>query len=225
MLSFAPLQKSYGKQSVLEISELSLRESGRYALLGPNGSGKSTLLKLLAGQIVSDAGALKMTGLTKNDIAYLPQTAYAFDLSVLKNVLLPLGRDAAAKNAAMLALERVGLTELASRRASRLSGGERQRLALARVLAVPHKLLLLDEPTASVDIEAEERIETALLDYCAETGCTLLVSTHAPGQALRLCTDALVLDAGRLTEQGSVQTVFEMPAAESTKRFLAHWKG
>ncbi len=223
MITLTNIQKRFGGRLVLDIPTLTIRAEERYALLGANGSGKSTLMKILAGMLKPDAGAVN-TALTCAETAYLPQSPYAFDLTVLQNVQLPLGSGRAARARALEALERVGLTRMAKARANRLSGGETQRMALARVLARPHRLLLLDEPTSATDIQANDLIERALLDYCAEYGCTLVVSSHAPSQARRLGTQAVLLGNGRIVEQGTVEDVLLGPQSALAKAFLRHWQ-
>jgi ABC-type sulfate/molybdate transport systems ATPase subunit len=99
-----------------------------------------------------------------------------------------------------------------------------QRMALARVLARPRKLLLLDEPTASADIAAIERIERAVLDYVEKTGCTLVFSSHAPSQAMRLSERVLVLDGGKIGELGETAQVLQHPQTESARAFLKSWQ-
>ena len=224
MMELVNLQKRYGARVALNLSALSIREGERVALIGPNGSGKSTLLRLLAGVIRADQGAISLGGLSRAQIGYLPQQPYAFDLSVQKNVELALSGEAEKAMLAQAALERVGLLHLAKARANRLSGGETQRMALARVLACKRKLLLLDEPTASTDIAAMVLIERAILDYVVQTGCTLVFSSHAPSQAMRLSTRVLVLDGGRIGELGETEQVLQDPQAESTRAFLKSWK-
>ncbi len=224
MIEITNLQKRYGNRIALDIPKLTLRACERCALIGPNGSGKTTLLRILAGTLKQDAGLVRFGDLKKSEIGYLPQKPYAFDLSVLKNVILPLRNESDAKERALLALERVGLTHLQRARGSHLSGGEAQRMALARLIVKPHKLLLLDEPTASADISANDKMERALLDYAEETGCILLFSSHAPSQALRLGTRVVVLNDGKIGETGLAEFVLKTPQAESTKAFLAHWR-
>ncbi|MDD4312866.1 MAG: ATP-binding cassette domain-containing protein, partial [Eubacteriales bacterium] len=163
-------------------------------------------------------------GLTNGEVGYLPQHPYAFDLSVQKNVELALSGEKEKAKLAQAALERVGLLHLAKARANRLSGGETQRMALARVLARPRKLLLLDEPTASVDIQAIDQIERAIQDYVQQTNCTLIFSTHMPSQAMRLSTRVLALDGGNIGEFGETRQVLQEPQAESTQAFLKNWK-
>ncbi|MEN6636681.1 MAG: ABC transporter ATP-binding protein [Clostridiaceae bacterium] len=224
MIELINLQKRYGARVALNLPTLTIQEGERVALIGPNGSGKSTLLRLLAGVIRADQGAISLGGLSRAQIGYLPQHPYAFDLSVQKNVELALSGEAEKTKLAQAALERVGLLHLAKARANRLSGGETQRMALARVLAKPRKLLLLDEPTASADIQAIDLIERAILEYVEQTNCTLILSTHMPSQAMRLSTRVLALDGGSIGELGETEQVLQSPQAESTQAFLKNWK-
>lgn len=223
MIELTGICKRYGGRTVLQIPDLSLMDGRRYALIGANGSGKSTLLRILAGVIAADEGKVNMD-IGRDEAAYLPQSPYAFDLTVLKNVTLALGGVHDKKRLAKEALARVGLSAYCDARGNRLSGGETQRMMLARMIAKPHRLLLLDEPTSATDISAEEGIERALLDYAADTGCTLVFSSHAPGQALRLATDVLVLDAGELVEEGAAEQVLHAPKNPRTQAFLQHWR-
>lgn len=220
MIDVRGLQKSYGGRVVLDISALHVSCGERVALLGPNGSGKSTLLRLLAGSVAPDKGTLAVEGAR----GYMPQSPYAFDCSVKSNVLLALGRSPGAEDMAMRALALVGLTHLAGARGNRLSGGEQQRMALARTLAGSHALLLLDEPTAGVDMAAVDAIEEALTDYMERNRTTLLLSSHAPAQAKRLCTRVLVLDHGRIVEDGPPERVLSAPQSPEAAAFLRHWR-
>ena len=224
MIDLIGVQKRYGTRVALVIPALSIEAGERLALIGPNGSGKSTMIRLLAGMICADAGEIRFAELRRGEIGYLPQQPYAFDRSVLKNVELALTGEREKTRMAEAALDRVGLLHLAKARANRLSGGETQRMALARVLARPRKLLLLDEPTASADIQAIDQIERAIACYADETGCTLVFSSHAPTQAMRLSTRVLALDGGRIGECGETERLLHAPQSESTRAFLRNWK-
>ena len=224
MIEIRGLKQFYGERCVLDIPALSIARGESLALIGPNGCGKTTLLRLLAGTLKPDMGNVSTGALPRGAIGYLPQKPYAFDLSVLRNVELSLSGERNREQLALEALERVGLVHLRHARGNRLSGGELQRMALARVLVKPRELLLLDEPTASADILAIDQIERALEAYRAETGCTLVFSSHAPSQALRLSGRVLALDAGRIGELGETDEVLHSPQAESTRAFLEHWK-
>ncbi len=224
MIELVNLQKRYGARIALHLPSLTVQDGDLLAIIGPNGSGKSTLLRLLSGVIEQDEGSIRMDAVRRGEIGYLPQQPYAFDLSVLRNVELALEGEREKTKLAHEALERVGLSHLAKARANRLSGGETQRMALARVLARPRKLLLLDEPTASADIRAIDQIERTIRDYVEQTRCTLIFSTHMPSQAMRLSTRVLVLDGGSIGELGETRQVLQSPQAESTQAFLKNWK-
>lgn len=224
MIEVKGLKKFYGARCVLDVPSLMIERGEALALIGPNGCGKSTLLRLLAGTLKPEEGAVYSGGLVRGEIGYLPQKPYAFDTSVLKNVTLALAGEKNAHRLALEALDRVGMAHLCHANGSRLSGGEAQRMALARVLAKPRKLLLLDEPTASADILAIDLIERALRRYLDQTGCALVFSSHAPSQARRLSRRILALDGGRIGELGGTNEVLEHPQAQSTRAFLAHWK-
>ena len=224
MIELVNLEKRYGARVALHLPSLSVAEGELLAIIGPNGSGKSTLLRLLSGVIEPDAGSIRMDAVHRGEVGYLPQQPYAFDMSVLKNVELALDGEREKTKRAYEALERVGLLHLSKARANRLSGGETQRMAIARVLACPRKLLLLDEPTASADIQAIDQIERAIRDYAEQTRCTVIFSTHMPSQAMRLSTRVLALDGGNIGELGETRQVLQSPQAESTQAFLKNWK-
>ncbi|MPM35824.1 Tungstate uptake system ATP-binding protein TupC [bioreactor metagenome] len=224
MIELVGVQKYYESRLALDVPAFSFTDGGRYALIGPNGSGKTTLLRILAGTLKQDAGTVRYGDIQKSEIGYLPQKPYAFDRSVLENVLLALEPGEEAKKRALAALERVDLGHLAKARGNRLSGGETQRMALARLIAKPRRILLLDEPTSSADIQANDKMENALLEYAKETGCTLIFSSHAPSQAIRLGEYTLALDGGRIGEFGTAEQVLQNPQQESTREFMRHWR-
>ena len=224
MLSCQALTIRFGGLAAIDNLDFQVAAGEIRGLIGPNGSGKSTLIRLLAGTLKADEGTISFSELGRKDIAYLPQKPYAFDLSVEQNVRLALDGLPDQERLMLDALDRVGLLHLRKSRGNRLSGGEMQRLSLARVIARPHKLLLLDEPTASADIQAIDQMERVLLDYCAKTGCTLIFSSHAPSQAQRLSTRTLALSAGKIAEDGETACVLQTPADEATRLFLQHWR-
>ena len=224
MIALTGVKKRYDARFVLDIPSLKIAKGERIALIGPNGSGKSTLIRLLAGTLQADEGTISLSEIERKDIAYLPQKPYAFDLSVEQNIRLALDGLPNQERLMRDALERTGMTHLRKARSNRLSGGEMQRLALARVIARPHRLLLLDEPTASADIQAVECMERLLMDYAAENSCTLLFSSHAPSQALRLSTRTIVLTDGCIVEDGETRQVLHDPQGPATQFFLHHWR-
>lgn len=205
--------KSYAGRTVLEMPELVLEKGVIYGVIGANGSGKSTLAKVLAGVEPPDGGRPVPEGL---QVGYLPQKAYAFRMSVLANVCLAC-RD---RERAMAQLEALGIEHLARRRADRLSGGETARMAAARVMMRPCDLLILDEPTASMDMQSTALTERLLLDWRRETGCAVLLITHSLGQAGRVADRILFLSRGRLAEEGEREQVLRRPKHPETREFL-----
>ena len=97
-------------------------------------------------------------------------------------------------------------------------------MAFARMIGQPRALLLLDEPTSSMDIRGTDQIENNLLRYAAENGSTVILSTHSPAQALRLAEEVVYLDQGKVVEQGCVEQVINQPRMNSTRLFLQHWR-
>lgn len=203
--------KTYPDGFVLRAPALELERSKICAVIGPNGSGKSTFSRVLAGVLPADAPFSP-----PGDVGYLPQRGYPFHMSVRANLLLPGGGEARAEEL----MEALGISHLAGQRADRLSGGELARMALARVLMVPRTLLILDEPTAAMDMEATALAEELLLRTCQETGCALLLVTHSLPQARRLADAALFFHRGTLLESGPAGRVLHSPERPETAQFL-----
>lgn len=229
-LNVEALQKAYGDRMVLDISELHLESGTSYALVGPNGSGKSTFLKVLSGVIDQTSGFVDVAGDVPREellVGYMPQKSYVFGFTVFKNVALALQSSSLAKEEVERrvkdALEAVGMSAFSSERGSGLSGGEAQRVALARMLVQDLDVLLLDEPTASMDIAGTLLIEQALDQYRARTGCLLVTATHAPSQAHRIADSVVMLSGGRVVEFGPAEHVLSAPSSDEGRSFLSYW--
>jgi phosphonate transport system ATP-binding protein len=235
-----------GRQALRGVT-FEVRPGERVALLGASGSGKSTLLRTLCGLETLDAAegsrievlgrSLQAQGRLAADIRaqrraigiIFQQFNLVGRLPVLTNVLtglapeLPLwravlGRFSAAEQARALdALESMGLGEQAFQRASTLSGGQQQRAAIARALVQGARVLLADEPVASLDPESTRRVMELLLQLNREQGLTLLVSLHHVGLARRYCERVVALRDGVL--------VFDGPTAQLTPAFLRELYG
>ena len=205
--------KTYSRRMVLSLPELTLPEGKITAVIGPNGSGKSTFARVLAGIEAADDRRAILTGVS---VGYQPQKSFPFRMSAKKNILQN-GNDPTRATALMKAL---GIETLAGQSAKRLSGGETARMALCRILMKRYELLILDEPTAAMDMESTLAAEECIRAYCAETGCGVLLITHSIQQARRLAHRVIVLHEGKLIEQGDAERVLSSPQEEQTRRFL-----
>ena len=172
------------------------------AILGPSGCGKSTLLRLIASLDQPQAGTIAIDSPDGTDtpIAYVFQDAHLLPWrSVLRNVELPLelrGVGAAKRrDAALHALERVGLTDAASRYPAQLSGGMRMRVSLARAMVTSPTLLLLDEPFAALDEITRQKLDEQLRALWLASGMTVVFVTHSTAEAVFLAQRAVVLSA------------------------------
>ena len=207
------LTKTYNGRVVLSLPALEIAEGQITAVIGPNGSGKSTFAKILAGIERADE---KKPALSGASVGYLPQKSFPFRMSTEKNILTN-GNDPARAAALMEALD---IGALAKQSAKKLSGGETARRALCRILMRRYDLLILDEPTTAMDMESTLAAEKLIREICAETGCAVLLITHSISQARRIADRLLVLQQGRLVEQGDCAQVLNAPAQEQTRRFL-----
>jgi len=198
------------------------------AVLGPNGAGKSTLLAAVTGHLAIDAGRIALGGVVLDappdtfvppegrGIGLVPQDHLLFPhLTALENVAFaPRARGVPAREArarAAALLEQVGVAALADQRPGALSGGQAQRVALARALAADPAALLLDEPLAALDARTRVDVRRDLRRHLAAfPGPTLLV-THDPVDALTLADRLVVLEAGRVTQEGTLAEVTSRP--------------
>ena len=199
MFNLRSVSVRYGQVPALTNCTLRIQAGERVALVGANGSGKSTLLRTLHGLVRPSSGQVEVNTAVRQ--AMLFQRPYMLRASVLHNVALglllrrtPWGE---AKARAREALERVGLQDALQRNAKALSGGQQQRVALARAWACKPQVLLLDEPTASLDPTAKREVER-LMDEFAHSGMTLVFSSHNLGQVKRLASRVVYLEQGAL---------------------------
>lgn len=205
--------KTYGKRKVLELPEITLQQGEITAVIGPNGSGKSTCAKVLAGIERTDD---KKPILSGGSVGYLPQKSFSFHMSTEKNILT----NGADHTRAAELMKTLAIDALAKQSAKKLSGGETARMALCRILMKTYDLLILDEPTAAMDMESTLAAEQLIRETCKETGCAVLLITHSISQARRIADRVLVLHQGKLVEQGATEAVLSSPSKEETRRFL-----
>lgn len=206
--------KTYDGRTVVRVPDCSLEKGAVYAVIGANGSGKSTFLRILAGVIPNDRKSRVFS--EPCSVGYMPQHSYAFRMSTRNNILLG-GKDRGRADALMRQLD---MEHLAGRRADRLSGGETARMALVRTLMRRYDLVLLDEPTAAMDIASAALAEDCIRQYQQETAGIMVIVTHSLKQACRLADRVLFFHQGELWEQGEAERVLHMPAREETGRFL-----
>lgn len=212
-MKISAFSKTYDGRKVLDFPGMDLQPGRIYAVIGANGSGKSTFAKILAGVLAADQ---KGAHLDAASVGYMPQKNYAFRMSTKANILLN-GRDEARANALMDALQ---LRHLENKRADRLSGGETARMALARLMMNRYELVILDEPTAAMDMETTSISETLIASYVRETGSALILVTHSLQQARRIADEVLYFHTGKLLESGPKEAVLYEPAKAETKQFL-----
>ena len=217
----------FGAREALKNVDLQIAQGDRLALIGANGSGKSTLLRVLHGLISSKPGQSRQIGQLSGcfsvheDVrqAMLFQRPHMLRMSAQSNVAMAawLGGTpwALAKTQALAALQRVGLEGEARRPARALSQGQQQRLALARAWVMQPNVLLLDEPTASMDPHAKREVENLMHAFAKFSdpingqGMTLIFASHNLGQVKRLATHVAYLEQGQLMVHLPVDVFFD----------------
>lgn len=224
-LRIAGLRFQPNGRAILDGVDLELSGEGISVILGPNGTGKTLLLRLLAGLLPASGGSIAWNGasLPKDRLAMVFQQPMLLRMTVFTNVefaLRPQAMSTSERRARTTeVLERVGLAHRAKDCARLLSGGERQRLALARAWAMRPRLLLLDEPTASLDPSATETVERIIREIRTE-GAKVLMTTHNLGQATRLADDIVFLADGRVQEHAPAQRFFAHPQSPAARAFM-----
>jgi iron complex transport system ATP-binding protein len=217
-LAVSALQVSYGRRRILESVTFSVQPGQVLGLLGPNGTGKTTLLKAVGGLCRAQGGSCRLDGVDlwrlsptrrARQVAYVPQSApVSLPVQVLDAVLMGrmpyagLSAAQADRELAAAALERLGLEELAFRYMGQLSGGERQRVLIARALVQQPRLLLLDEPTSSLDLKNQLVTLELVRALAREEGRIAVVSLHDISLAARYCDRFLLLKQGRAAAFG-----------------------
>lgn len=221
MLQVDKVSFAYGAgRRVLHDVSLAVPRRGIIGLLGPNGSGKTTLVRILSGMLKPRSGRVVLDGtplelLTRRDaakrIAVVPQETHTtFDFTVLDIVLMgryphlgPFELEGVADlEIAREALTATGTADLEQRRFETLSGGEKQRVVIASAIAQAGELLLLDEPTASLDLAYQIEVSAVLARLNATRGTTMVVCTHDLNLAAGLCHEVVLLKGGRVLAHG-----------------------
>ncbi len=242
------VRKHFGAHEVLRGIDLAVRPGEVTVILGPSGSGKSTLLRTINHLEKVDAGTVRVSGelvgyrrkgavlrelnereilRQRSRIGFVFQNFNLFPhLTVLENVALaPVSAQrrprAQARAEAAELLERVGLADKAQEYPRRLSGGQQQRVAIARALALRPRVVLFDEPTSALDPELVGEVLDVIRGL-ARDGSTLVIVTHEIGFAREVADTVVLMDDGRIVEQGPPAQVLDQPTHPRTKAFLAH---
>ena len=213
-----------GSVNALTGVDLHMVHGERVALVGANGCGKSTMLRLLNGLLQPAGGRILRDASARQ--ALLFQRPHMLRTTVRSNIALGLWLGGLgwtdAKRRAMQALERVGMAELAGRNAKTLSGGQQQRLALARAWASRPDVLMLDEPTASLDPRAKHDVETLVAEFTSgglepdgDRPVSLVFASHNLGQVKRLATRVIYLEHGRVLADLPVEHFFNGPLLQA----------
>ena len=213
-MKISAFTKTYDGVRVLDCPKLSLEKGKIYSIIGANGSGKSTFAKILSGVLPADKrGKLFDGALT---VGYMPQKNYAFRMSTISNILLGGGETSRAEEL----MDFLQIRHLEKKRGDKLSGGETARMALARLMMKTFDVVILDEPTAAMDVETTTLAEDLIMKYVQETGCTLILVTHSLHQAKRVSDEVLFFRKGQLIEMDSAEKLLKNPEKEETKQFL-----
>lgn len=232
MIAVKNLTFSYDKKPVLKGISFSIAQGGFTALLGCNGAGKTTLFRCMLGLESGYGGTISVQGQSLRDLtprqlarifAYIPQSSYpAFHYTVQDMVLMGTTRHLKGlaspgkqeMHQAMVALETLGIADLAPRSFFRLSGGEKQLVLIARALAQKTQILLMDEPCASLDFGNQARV-MQIARQLGQQGYTVLMSTHHPQHVLTYADQVLALHDGRLLQSGTPDAVMNETLLET----------
>lgn len=226
------LSKKFGRVAAVDDVSFSVETGSLIALLGPSGSGKSTLLRMIAGLETPDSGEILITGeettsqsARERNIGFVFQHYALFrHMTVSQNIGFGLRvRDAAKEDVEKRVSDLINLVSLGgleNRYPSQLSGGQRQRVALARALAPHPQVLLLDEPFGALDAKVREELRTWIVRLHEQTHVTTIFVTHDQHEALEIANRILVMDKGRIQQEGTPLDIFDRPATPFVAEFV-----
>jgi iron(III) transport system ATP-binding protein len=230
MLTIDSISVHYGATRAVDDISLDVGRGEIVCLLGPSGSGKSTLLRAIAGVELPTTGRIRIdnqevtgpktfvepqqrqVGMVFQDYALFPH------LRVDANIAFGLRRGD-ARVAALI--DRLGLTELATKFPHELSGGERQRVALARAMAPKPRVLLMDEPFSSLDSRLRGDVRRRAVEFVRESGTTTVIVTHDPDEAMRIADRIALLDRGRLIQIDTPEALYREPVSLFAAEFFS----
>ena len=230
------VSKQFGDFQALRDVSLDIKSGDLIALLGPSGCGKTTLLRIIAGLETADVGSIHFSGEDTTDVHVRDRNVgfvfqhYALfrHMTVFENVAFGLRvkprkerpSEAVIREKVMKLLKLVQLDWIADRYPSQLSGGQRQRIALARALAVEPKVLLLDEPFGALDAKVRKELRRWLRQLHDELHVTSIFVTHDQEEALEVADRVVVINQGKIEQEGTPQQVWDNPATPFVYGFL-----
>lgn len=224
IVSIDSVSKSYDKGTALDNISLEIHEGERIVLLGPSGCGKTTILRLIAGFVAPDTGSISIAGdlvcrdgliiktpeqrplgMVFQDLALWPH------LSVNGNIEFGLKAQGLPKNERKQrireVLNLVGMAGYADRKPVELSGGQQQRVALARALILEPRIILMDEPLSSLDLDLNVRLRNEILQLQKKLGFTLIYVTHNREEAFEIASRMIVMNKGRIVQRGTTEHI------------------
>jgi iron(III) transport system ATP-binding protein len=237
-LSVTGLVKRFGAVTAVDDVSLAVNQGELITLLGPSGCGKTTILRMLAGLERPDAGEVRVADRLlssserriflppeKRGMAMVFQSYAVWPhMTVFENVAFPLHARGVSsserRRRSMAALETVGLGGFADRPAPQLSGGQQQRVALARAIVSDPSVLLLDEPFSNLDARLRDEMRLELRGLQRRLGVTSVFVTHDQTEAMMLSDRVLVMNAGRVEQEGTPREVYESPCSQFVMDFL-----
>jgi tungstate transport system ATP-binding protein len=205
-INITNLIKKYHDKAVVDIENTEFKSGTIYGITGDNGAGKTTLLKIIAGLERYDSGEILYSGVPieqgmMKKITYLSQTPYLMRTSVYENIVYPLKirnvEPHIIETKARDIMDELQITELKNQLATQLSGGESQKVALARALVFDPEVLLLDEPTASIDPATIDTIEEAITRRNKRQKMTVIMISHNMDQVKRMCDEVVYMKKGK----------------------------
>ncbi|HJQ94807.1 MAG TPA: amino acid ABC transporter ATP-binding protein [Acidimicrobiia bacterium] len=231
------LHKHFGRLVAVRDVNLEVRVGEVMVIIGPSGSGKSTVLRCMNHLEIPTRGSVFIDGVrledrrtdinrVREEVGMVFQQFNLFPhLTVLGNLTLALrkvrGRSREeAEQVALEQLRRVGIPEKADMKPSQLSGGQQQRVAIARSLAMNPKVMLFDEPTSALDPEMIKEVLDVMREL-ASSGMTMVVVSHEMGFARQVGSHVVMMDEGRVVEEGSAAEIFANPQNQRTRDFFS----